>query len=98
LNLLTNAIKYASEQRQLSITIKTAIENDRTVLLFTDNGSGIDMKKHGAKLFGLNKTFHRNKDATGIGLFMTKMQIETLGGKIEAESEIEKGTTFRIIF
>jgi len=42
------------------------------------------------------KTFHSNKDARGIGLFITKNQIEAMGGKIDVESELNKGTTFKI--
>ncbi|EMN46838.1 GHKL domain protein [Leptospira interrogans str. L1207] len=56
------------------------------------------MKKYGDKLFGMYKTFHNNKDAKGIGLFITKNQVEAMGGKIEVESRLNNGTTFRIIF
>jgi hypothetical protein len=71
-------------------------EGEYIELSIIDNGLGIDLKKHKAKLFGMYKTFHHNKDARGIGLFITKNQIESLGGKIEVESEIDKGTTFKI--
>ena len=41
-------------------------------------------------------TFHKHEDARGIGLFITKNQIEAIGGKIEVESEVNKGTLFKI--
>ena len=63
----------------------------------TDNGLGIDLKRHGGKLFGMYKTFHGNEDARGIGLFITKNQIEAMGGSIEVESKPQLGTTFTII-
>jgi len=98
LNMLTNAIRYKSEKRNPSITVKSFRKNNRTVLSFEDNGLGINMERHGDKLFGLNKTFHRHPDSKGIGLFMTRNQIEGMGGEISAVSAIEKGTTFSITF
>ena len=98
LNLITNAIKYRSPERDPVIHLKTDIINDRIRLSFTDNGLGIDLGKHGHKLFGLNKTFHRHPDAKGVGLYLTKIQVETMGGHIYAESEVGKGTVFTIIF
>ncbi|MEQ8686899.1 MAG: PAS domain S-box protein [Imperialibacter sp.] len=98
LNLLTNAVKYRSAKRKPQVSIVSTNENGRVVLKFSDNGLGIDMDKFGDKLFGLNKTFHGNDEAKGVGLFLTKTQIEALGGSITAESEPGKGTTFIITF
>ncbi|WP_299884638.1 ATP-binding protein [uncultured Lacinutrix sp.] len=98
LNLLTNAIKYKHPERDPVISIKTYIKDKKTYLEVSDNGIGIDMDKFGKKLFGMYKTFHYNKDAVGIGLFITKNQIESLGGQIFVESEVNKGTTFKIQF
>ncbi len=98
LNFITNGIKYRSPDREAKVTFTTTIKNDFVVLQIKDNGLGIDLKRHGGKLFGMYKTFHGNKDARGIGLFITKNQIEALGGKVEIESKIGKGTTFKIYF
>lgn len=98
LNLLTNAIKYRSPDRTPKIEIKTYLVEDKTVLTFSDNGLGINLNRHKDKLFGLHKTFHRNSDAKGVGLYLTKTQIESMGGTISAESEVDKGTTFKIVF
>ena len=54
------------------------------------------MKRHGENIFKLNKVFHRGFDSKGVGLFMTKTQIETFGGKITIESEPNVGTAFTI--
>lgn len=98
LNLLSNALKYRSPDRVPQITFKTAQCNNTTVLKVSDNGLGIDLKKHSDDLFGLSKTFHPNPEAKGVGLFMTKLQIEAMGGSITTESEVDKGTTFTIVF
>ena len=72
--------------------------NKKVHLSVNDNGLGINMKKHGEKLFGLGKTFHRNSDAKGHGLFITRMQVEALGGKIWAKSKEGVGTSFNVVF
>ncbi|WP_299102435.1 PAS domain-containing sensor histidine kinase [uncultured Winogradskyella sp.] len=101
LNLITNAIKYKHQDRDPVINISASRDYknyDRVVLKISDNGSGINMKKFGDKIFGMYKTFHYNEDARGIGLFITKNQIESLDGEIQVESELNIGTTFTIKF
>ena len=98
LNLLSNSIKYRSEARPPEIFIESEIEDGKMKLKFKDNGLGIDLKKHGKKLFGLNKVFHRHPDAQGVGLFMTKAQVEAMGGEITVSSKVNEGTIFSIIF
>jgi len=98
LNLLTNAIKYKSTNRALEIALSMHTEKQYQVLVFTDNGIGIDLDQNRDKVFGMYKTFHGNADAKGMGLFIIKNQIEALGGKIEIESEVDKLTTFKVFF
>jgi PAS domain S-box-containing protein len=98
LNFLSNAVKYKSNERSAFIKLYSKIENDFVVLHIEDNGLGIDLKKHSGKLFGMYKTFHGNADARGIGLFITKNQIEAISGKIKVTSELDKGTTFKLYF
>jgi len=95
-NLLSNAVKYRSPARKPRIHISSSETADGITLNIQDNGLGIDMERYGKKLFGLHKTFHENKEARGVGLFLTKTQIETLGGTITATSEVDVGTTFTI--
>ncbi len=98
LNLVTNAIKYRSPERLPIIEISTQIEGDYLVLLVKDNGLGLDLNKFKDKLFGMYKTFHNNPNSRGIGLFITKNQIEAMNGKIEVESQVNVGSTFKIYF
>ena len=96
LNFLSNAIKYSSNERQPIVILELEFIQNLYVLSISDNGIGIDLEKNGNKLFGLYKTFHGNKDARGIGLFISKNQIEAMGGKIEVDSKLNIGTTFKI--
>lgn len=98
LNLLTNAVKYRSPKRNPDITISLLEEENYKILIVTDNGLGIDLNKYRNRLFGMYNTFHGNKDAKGLGLFITKTQIESMKGKIEVESTLDVGTTFKVYF
>lgn len=98
LNLLSNALKYRSPQRVPEIHFRTNLVHKQITLEVVDNGLGIDISKYGYKLFGFNNTFHQNKEAKGVGLFITKTQVEAMGGSILAESEVGKRTVFKIDF
>lgn len=98
LNLLTNALKYRSPDRQPRVHVRTWKEGDAHMLSVSDNGLGMNLERIGNKLFGLNKTFHRHPDARGIGLFLTKNMIEAMHGTISCESTEHVGTTFTIQF
>ena len=97
LNLFSNALKYRSLERPLEITITSeSISNERTQIRFSDNGIGIDMKRHKERVFGLYQRFHESIEGKGIGLFLIKSQITALAGTIYIESEVGKGTSFII--
>lgn len=98
LNLITNAIKYKFKGRKPVIYIQTYKENGENFLEVSDNGMGIDLDEHGDKMFGMYKTFHRHPEANGIGLFITKNQVEAMGGSISVTSTVNIGTTFKIKF
>lgn len=97
-NLISNALKYRSPNRKPKILVKSETYDNQIFLSVKDNGLGIDLTKHGSKIFGMHKVFHKHPDANGIGLFMTKAQIESLGGKISVKSEVDSGTTFTVVF
>lgn len=97
INLISNSIKYAQPGVIPLITIKSE-RNVRGILIrFKDNGMGIDLEKKRDQVFGLYKRFHENIKGKGMGLFMVKTQVETLGGEITVESEVNKGAEFSII-
>jgi PAS domain S-box-containing protein len=97
-NLIANSIRYRAPERKLVMEAKTYLKDNNVCLEIKDNGIGIDMRNHGHKLFGLRKTFHGNADAKGFGLFITKTQVETMGGLIYAESKLGTGSSFIIQF
>ena len=98
INLLTNSIKYKSETKKLKISITIKKTNNSTILKFKDNGIGIDLKRNSEHIFGLYQRFHDYPDSKGLGLYLVKSQIESLGGTIAIESEVNKGTEFTLTF
>ncbi len=97
-NLISNSIKYSKPDEQAIIEIKSKLENNKIILVFKDNGLGIDLEAKTDKIFKLYTRFHSHVEGKGMGLFMVKTQVDAIGGKISIESEIDKGTEFTIIF
>ncbi len=93
-NLISNAIKYKSEERKPVIKITSRKIGSLVKIEVQDNGLGIDTEKFKEKLFGLYKRFHTHVDGKGLGLFLVKLQAESLGGKVEIESTPGVGSTF----
>ena len=96
INIISNAIKYKSSEKDPHIWINAKREDDSVSFSVKDNGLGIDMNKYGDKLFGMYQTFHSNDDARGFGLFITKNQVEAMDGEIDMESKVGKGSVFTI--
>jgi PAS domain S-box-containing protein len=98
LNLFTNSLKYSDPNRDPFIKVGVEESTDGFYSIkFSDNGLGIDLDRHKDKVFGMYKTFHHHKEAKGIGLFITKNQVEAMNGKIDIESKVDSGTTFNIL-
>lgn len=95
-NLISNAIKYRSPDRLAHIKVSAEKQGDRTVIRVADNGMGMDMEKYGEKIFGIYNRFHLNLEGKGLGLHMTKTQVESLGGTITVESTPNVGTVFTV--
>ena len=96
-NLVSNAIKYRDKDRHLVILIGIYHEDNHTVIKVADNGLGIDLAANANRIFGLYNRFHPDHEGKGLGLYMTKTQIESLGGTIDVKSEVGVGTTFTIV-
>lgn len=93
--MIGNSIKYTRPREQAVIEIGQVLANGTPAFLIRDNGAGFDMK-YADKLFGAFQRLHHGKDfeGTGIGLATVKRIIQRHGGRIWADSEVDKGTTF----
>ena len=93
--MISNAIKFTERKGRIDITLKK-LENEY-VMKITDTGCGIDNNtgKHIFDKFYQGDTSH-SKEGNGLGLALVKKVIDVLGGRISVESEINKGTTFKV--
>lgn len=98
LNLITNSIKYARPGIPTVIRIKSTKTGNTSRLVFSDNGIGFDLVKNGGKIFHLNQIFTNQSDSNGIGLYLVKTYMTSVGGTIDVSSEINAGSTFCLTF
>ncbi|WP_242927329.1 PAS domain-containing sensor histidine kinase [Pontibacter vulgaris] len=97
-NLISNAVKYATPGIEPEIKVKTELIHPDTLLLsVSDNGLGIDRSQQG-KIFSMFKRVHHHVEGSGIGLYIVKRILENSGDRIEVESKVGKGSTFKVYF
>ncbi len=98
-NLLSNAIKYRSPKRSPKIKIWAEPHNEFYCLNIEDNGIGIDMEHDKNRLFGMFQRLHEQHteiEGRGIGLHLVRNIVLSNGGKIDVESQVDKGTRFTV--
>lgn len=86
-NLISNSIKFRSEIRRPEINIKLVPNGTYQSFMVRDNGLGIDMEKYASKLFFPYQQFHKQSSGKGLGLYLVKLQTESLGGNVRIASE-----------
>lgn len=96
MELITNSIRYKHPDRYPIIKIESSSNQNFVILRFSDNGIGFDPELYKDKIFGLYQTLHSNFVEKGTGLFLVKSQLDLIGGKIECESKVDKGSIFTI--
>lgn len=98
-NLISNAIKYNKDGGKISITVEKRADN--IISKITDTGIGLEkdeIPRIFERFYMVDKGRNRNTNSTGLGLAIVKHIVEDMGGTIDVESEINKGTTFKVIF
>lgn len=95
-NLVSNAIKFTKNGG--TVTIKSIDQNQYVELSVSDNGIGIAPEYQNEIFYQKHKATYgtNNEKGTGLGLYLVKELVELHNGKITVESELDKGTIFRI--
>ncbi len=95
-NLISNAIKYKSNEHDPIIDIYILNKDTEIELSVKDNGIGIDLNKHKEIIFKAFKQIDKAKEGKGLGLSLIKTQVRSLRGSIKVESKEKEGTIFTI--
>ena len=98
-NLCDNAIKYNSENGKVNISVENL--NDNVVLSVSDTGIGIsneNKERIFERFYRVNKSHSKEVGGTGLGLSIVKHGAIIHNAKIEVDSEVGKGSTFRVVF
>jgi two-component system, OmpR family, sensor histidine kinase BaeS len=98
-NILSNSFKYSNENGNVSVVLSKR-KNDISILV-KDNGIGISSKDLPfifERFYRGDVSRSRETGGTGIGLTIVKTLVEAHGGTVEVESELGKGTSFRVVF
>ena len=96
-NLLSNSLKYRKQDVPPVVVIECSIENQEVIITYSDNGSGMDLAKFNQNPFGLYRRFDEDAaSGSGLGLYITKSQIEKAEGSIDIQSVQGQGVTFKI--
>lgn len=98
-NLVSNAIKYSTENTSVSIT--SSLEEGQIVITVADTGIGIPLREQEnifKKYYQIDSTTTRKETGTGIGLAFVKELVQLMKGKIELNSVLKQGTTVKVYF
>ncbi|UOQ50778.1 sensor histidine kinase [Hymenobacter cellulosivorans] len=95
-NLLSNAVKYAHPERRPHVWVSSGRVAEGLMLSVRDNGLGIDLQRHGQELFQLFRRFHTQVPGSGVGLYLVNRLVRQAHGRLEVDSAVNEGTTFRI--
>lgn len=96
-NLIANSLKYRAPERNPIIEIHGDEDPEFIIITVRDNGMGMDLSQ-GPSIFGMFRRLHNHVDGTGIGLYIVKKIMDNSDGKIEVDSEVGVGSTFRLYF
>jgi PAS domain S-box-containing protein len=95
-NLISNSIKFRNPNKESLIGIETLKKEEGYYLIVKDNGLGMDLDNSTDNIFRLFKRMHTHIEGKGVGLYIVNSLVESHGGTVEVNSQIDKGTIFKV--
>jgi signal transduction histidine kinase len=96
-NIMSNSVKYSDPSKEkCSLKVDLDITRESCTLVFTDNGMGISAENQ-HRVFDMFYRATTERSGSGLGLYIVKEMTERIGGSIELQSELGKGTTLKLI-
>jgi signal transduction histidine kinase len=97
-NVISNSLKYYDTSRSPEIKIMGSPIEDHITVTITDNGIGFDAEDNKEKLFRPFTRFSTIREGKGLGLYLIKIQMESMGGHVQIESKMNQGTSVILVF
>ena len=95
-NLISNAVKYRRESVKPFVKVSLRQQGENYVMVVEDNGIGFDSVRHAGKVFEPFQRFHQHGEGKGLGMFLVRNQVDSLGGTINLRSKVNEGTRVEI--
>lgn len=93
-NLLSNAIKFRNPHKKHQVSIRSLSVQDHLRIEIRDNGLGIDLQRYRKRIFQPYQRFHNHVEGKGVGLYLSRLMAEKLGGSLGLQSVVWEGSTF----
>ncbi len=101
LNLLSNAVKFSDSNSEIAVSVTRRKDGGEGIITVSDTGAGIppDKLELVTQPFGhTESSLSKSYEGSGLGLAITRRLVELHGGKLEIESDLDVGTTVRLVF
>ncbi|MDF9801206.1 PAS domain S-box-containing protein [Catalinimonas alkaloidigena] len=95
-NMISNAIKHCKPDQALQLKISLKRKKEHCLIIFEDNGVGINLIKYREQLFLPFRRINKRVEGMGLGLYIIQTILEKNGGYIEVNSQPDKGSVFKI--
>jgi signal transduction histidine kinase len=97
-NIVKNSVRYRDEKRRSVISFSAREEQGKVELQIADNGIGFDSEYYKEKLFKPFLRLDTSRSGKGLGLYLAKIQLESMGGDVSIASKLHEGTTVNLRF
>ncbi|MBI1768354.1 MAG: hypothetical protein HYR67_08265 [Bacteroidetes bacterium] len=97
-NVISNSVKYSDDRKWSSINISSLRTDDSVQIAFSDNGIGFDAESQREKLFKPFSRLNSKREGKGLGLYLVKIEMDSMNGGVGIQSQIDVGTTVTLTF